>query len=250
MLYKTAFFCYNMCQFEGVAKNGKNTVDAKYEATQKILQHIVDKFELNLLYVSKVTGQNYSHITYIYNPVKKNGKWKVFPLGYEEDYIQKDYNDSAKRVFEKGEMVIRHTLKTRSGSHITSMVPVYDSNQNIVAVLGFQKSIQEFVNARYSFVILVLIVEIVFAVIFIVLFSLFFNLNIIKPILLLTQEAQRFSASSKKQKPVSSVISIKNKDEIGTLASTLMQMEAEICTNFDELAKITSSFEKPHYQHW
>ena len=68
--------------------------DAKYEAVSKILQDFVDTFELNLLYVSYVDGADYSHITYIYNCVKKNSKYKPFPLGYEENYFEPGYNAS------------------------------------------------------------------------------------------------------------------------------------------------------------
>ena len=141
----------------------QKTPDEKYMNVKAILQDFVDKFDLNLLYVSSVEPPDYTHITYIYNPVKKGGKWKEFPIGYEENYIESNYNNSTRRVFEQGETVVRHTIKTRSGSHITAQLPVYDSNGNVVAVVGTQKDIQEFVKARRSYTIFVVAMELCFS---------------------------------------------------------------------------------------
>ena len=90
----------------------------------------------------------------LYDPINKVKGWKPYPLGYEEDYHEPNYNASTKRVFEEGATIVRHTIKTRSGSHITAQLPVYDSSGKIVAVIGAQKNIQEFVNAPTRVVLL------------------------------------------------------------------------------------------------
>lgn len=220
----------------------KNEGDEKYETTQKILQDFVDKFDLNLLYVSQVKGPDYQHITYIHNPVKKGGKWTEFPLGYEENYIEPNYNSSAKRVLENGETIVRHTLKTRSGSHITAMLPVKNSSGKIVAVLGAQKNIQEFVNARYFYINFVVIVEIFFAIAFVILFSLYFNQSIIKPIFQITTEANHFASFG--GEPSQHLLEIKKHDEIGILSHTIYQMESDVCRNIKELTQITAEKER------
>jgi len=216
--------------------------DGDWLAINKILQDFVDKFDLNLLYVSKVDGPDYQHITYIHNPVKRGGRWTEFPLGYEEDYIEPDYNSSAKRVLENGETIVRHTMKTRSGSHITAMLPVVDSRGKIVAVIGAQKNIQNFVNARYFYINFVIAVEIFFALIFIFLFSFYFNQSFIKPIFLITKEADHFASFG--GQPAQSLLEIKKKDEIGILSHTIYQMESDVCHNIEELTRVTAEKER------
>ena len=77
------------------------TKDEKFYSVITILQDFVDKFDLNLLYVSSVLPPDYTHIRYIYNAVNKNNKWEPFYLGYEEDYFEPNYNASTKRLFQK-----------------------------------------------------------------------------------------------------------------------------------------------------
>lgn len=232
--------CLNPDDFEKYLS--QKTKDEKFYSITRILQDFVDKFDLNLLYVSSVLPPDYTHIRYIYNTVKQGGKWNKFDLGYEEDYFEANYNASTKRVFENGETIVRHTLKTRSGSHITAQLPVMDSSGKIVAVIGVQKNIQEFVNARHSFIYLVISVEAGFALIFSLLFSFHFNNSFIKPIILVTHEADHFASYG--GKPSNSLLSIKNNDEIGTLAHTVLQMEHDVCRNMEELTNVTAEKER------
>ena len=232
--------CLNPDQFPAyIAAHEK---DEAYDSIHKILQDFVDKFELNMLYVSKVEPPDYAHITYIYNPVKKGGKWSEYPLGYEENYIEPNYNASIKRIFEEGATIVRHTMKTRSGSHITAQIPVYDSTGKIIAVLGAQKDIQEFVDARYSFVNFVIALEILFSVFFIGFFVIYFNKKFINPITLITRETDHFASYG--GEPSDRLLSIKNQDEIGTLAHSLHQMEKDVCRNIAELTKVTAEKER------
>ena len=158
----TVLECLNPDSFETYLKT--NTPDAQYEEINSILQYFVEQFDLNLIYVSSVEPPDYTRITYIYNPVKKGGKHSPFPLGFFEVYEEEDFNTSAKRVLENGETIVRHTMKTRSGSHITAMLPVRNSQGKIIAVLGAQKDIQEFVAARHKYINAVIFVEVFFAI--------------------------------------------------------------------------------------
>lgn len=216
--------------------------DLKYKAISDIFQNFVDKFELNLLYVSQVEAPDYTNITYIYNLVKKDRNWNSFPLGYKEKYVEPNYNKSVKKVLEQNEIVIRHTFKTRNGSHITVQLPVKNSVGETIAVIGLQKSIQEFVNARYSFITLFIVIGLFFTILFILLFSIYFNTKFLKPIMLITHETARFASYS--DKPSDSLLEINQKDELGVLAHSLHQMEVDVCKNIKELTQITSEKER------
>lgn len=213
--------------------------DDKYKMVFDILDDFVEKFELNLIYVSVVEPPDYTHITYIYDPINKVKGWKPYPLGYEEDYHEPNYNASTKRVFEEGATIVRHTIKTRSGSHITAQLPVYDSSGKIVAVIGAQKNIQEFVNARRSFARFMMVSLLIFTVAFTIIFALYFNIRFIKPILIITTETDRFASYSRN--PSKRLLSVTNRDELGTLAKSVYQMENEIAGNIAALKKMTEA---------
>ena len=212
--------------------------DKTHETIVTILQDLVDNFNLNMIYVSAVDAPDYTHIFYFYDPVNSHGKYKPYPLGYEEDYFEPDYNASTKRVFEEGATIVRHTIKSRSGSHITAQLPVYDSTGKIVAVIGAQKSIQEFVNSRRAFVKFVIITALIFAIGFVILFTSYFDFRFIRPILLITHETNRFASYN--GEPSSKLLGITNRDELGTLAHSVYKMETVVSNNIESLTRITT----------
>jgi sigma-B regulation protein RsbU (phosphoserine phosphatase) len=217
--------------------------DEKYDAVKYILQDFVDKFELNFIYVSVVDPPDYTHITYIYDLIKKDSTWTPYPLGYSEDYIEPEYNASAKKVFENGEAVVRHTIKARSGSHIAAMLPVRDESGKIIAVIGVEKSIQSFVQAGFDFLKFILITVVIFAFILFSLFVLFINKYLIHPILVITEEVRHFAEDD----PMPSDVLLKvvhHKDELSTLANSVRQMEYDVCRNIAKLTKVTAEKER------
>lgn len=232
----TVLECLNPDSFEQYLKT--KTPDTQYDEINKILQYFIDQFDLNLIYVSSVEPLDYTRITYIYNPVKKGGRHSAFPIGYFEVYEEPQYNSSAKKVFENGETVVRHTMKTRSGSHITAMLPVRNSEGKVVAVLGVQKDIQEFVIARHKYITVVIFVELFFAILFVVFFSGFFNLHFIKPVVTITRETDHFASYG--GEPSEELLKINHRDELGILAHSLHQMECDVNRNIKEITELTA----------
>ena len=232
----TVLECLNPDSFDTYLET--KTPDAQYDEINKILQYFIDQFDLNLIYVSSVQAPDYTKITYIYNPVKKGGRHTPFPLGYFEVYEEPQYNSSAKRVLENGETVVRHTMKTRSGSHITAMLPVRNSQGQIIAVLGVQKDIQEFVIARHKYINVVIFVELFFAVLFVIFFSGFFNLHFIKPVVTITRETDHFASYG--GEPSEELLKINHHDELGILAHSLHQMECDVNRNIKEITELTA----------
>lgn len=234
---RTARACLNPDDFEKYLKNP--VPDKTYERVFNDLQRLIDNFDLTLIYVSTVQPPDYTHIFYFYDPVsqKKTG-WKPWPLGYEEDYFEPGYNATTKKIFEEGESQVRHTVKSRSGSHITAQLPVYNSKGEIVAVIGAQKNTQEFVNSRRDFIRFVIITVLIFGFCSIVFFSIYLNYHYIKPILIVTNETNRFGSNN--DKPGEVLLEVKSKDELGTLAQSVYQMENVVLNNIEALTKMTT----------
>lgn len=221
------------------AKYRANPVpDQKHAEVLELLQRLVDEFNLNVIYVSEVEAPDYQHIFYFYDPVGKATKWSPYPLGYEEDYYEESYNKTTRRVYEEGAELVRHTIKSRSGSHITAQVPVYDSNGKIVALLGAQKNVQEFVDARKSFARTLIIMVLIFGVVFVIAFKIYFGFRFIKPIMTITDETNRFAEAN--GKPSDALLNVKNKDELETLALSVYKMENVVYNNITVLTRMTT----------
>ena len=92
-----------------------NQKDEAYEKVEKILIDLTEKFDLTFSYVSYVEAPDYTKIHYIFDTVNSKSKWTPYELGYTENYIEENYNKSAKAVFEAGTPSVRHTFKKRSG---------------------------------------------------------------------------------------------------------------------------------------
>ena len=108
-----------------------------------------------------------------------------------------------------------------------------------MAVIGAQKNIQEFVNARRSFARFMMVSLLIFTVAFTIIFALYFNIRFIKPILIITTETDRFASYSRN--PSKRLLSVTNRDELGTLAKSVYQMENEIAGNIAALKKMTEA---------
>lgn len=216
--------------------------DGSWYAVHDILQRLVNDFELNLIYVSYVEPPDYNKIHYIYNPVRTGSKYKEFPLGHFEVYKQPIYNNSVKRVFEKGETIVRNTLNNRTGAHITANIPVKNHLGKVVAVLGAQKSVTEFARVRQNYFFWTLGIELFFIFIYIVLLSSYFRKTFIRPIVSITREAQRFATDSNHTSDI--LEKVKNHDEIGTLAKSINKMEQDIREYITNITQITSEKEK------
>ena len=219
-----------------------NKPDGSWYAVHDVLQKMVNKFDLDLMYVSCVEPPEFTKIHYIYNPVRPAGRFKEYPLGYTENYVQKKYNESAHRIFEKGEELVRHTPDAKSGPHITANIPVRNSIGAVVAMLGVRLSTQEFVDVRQSYIRWTILTEGFFLLLYIIFFAYYYRKQFIHPILAITQEAQRFASDSSRISDITCIV--KNRDEIGTLAQSVHKMEEDIQNYITNLTKVTSEKER------
>ena len=219
-----------------------NKPDGSWYAVHDILQKMVNKFDLDLMYVSCVEPPEFTKIHYIYNPVRPAGRFKEYPLGYYEEYVQKKYNESAHRIFEKGEELVRHTPDAKSGPHITANIPVRNSIGAVVAMLGVRLPTQEFVDVQKTYIYWTLLTQGILLLLYVIFFVYYYRKQFINPILSITKEAQRFASDSSRITDITK--EVKNHDEIGTLAQSVNKMEKDIQDYITNLTKVTSEKER------
>ena len=99
---------------------------------------LCDKQNVTLIYVIAVDTSDYGRFVNIYNSVNKNSSYSRWEIGYQRDTTNEEYAQVYKDIYENGLQrgtVLRTTDLRGKEPHITSLVPVKDSNGDVQAIL-------------------------------------------------------------------------------------------------------------------
>ena len=140
-------------------------------------------------------------------------------------------------------MLIRDKGYIETDAHITMMIPLIASDGNVKALLCVQRQMDVLTNMRNSFMNKILATLICLVVTVIVVQSLFLHRTLLHPLKLMSEEAMRFSTENTVAQTKLKQ-SIRNEDEIGTLAGSIDQMEEQIHAYSENLTKITAEKER------
>lgn len=222
-------------KIEGYLATGKK--DSDYNETTKLLNDFVTHFNLRFISVSRVSGENYTDVTYIYNAVNPNSEWVPYDLGYTETYVEKGYNEAARKVFTAGQGSVIHVYFSRSGPHIEAMLPVFDGSGRPIALLDVERDLNEFSAARGIYNGIAFFMALLFLPIIIFGASKISGKFLIKPILEIKDEAVRFATENTYDDSL--LKKITTNDELQILAETLVTMEAATLSYVNEIQNIT-----------
>lgn len=156
--------------------------DDAWVETNYMLHRMVDEFDLEYGYVCYVEAPKYTHITYIFNNVNEKSGFTAFPLGYVQDYENEQYSNSTRKVFEKGETVIRYVMHDKSGAHITANAPLMDNNGHVVAMIGVRKSMAAFVRQRHFYILVMNLAMLALSALFMLIVQMLFKRIVLRPV--------------------------------------------------------------------
>lgn len=135
-----------------------------------------------------------------------------------------------------------YSYSQESGAHTTAGLPVRDSDGEIVAILGVEMPMTELDNARQTYVLHVVAVSAVMISLFLLVGSLLLSRGVIQPLILITNEAERFAASGVQR--ADTMEKVQSRNEIGVLASSVGQMELDIEKYVRDLTAVTAERER------
>ncbi len=220
--------------------------DEEYLDIEKRLDALTESTNCNFIYVTRLS-EDYMSSTYIFSTVHSSFLpmgYQRYPLGYTAKDMDPKYENEIKQLMTTGERVkiYAYSDNASSGSHTTAGVAVHNSDGKIIAFLGVEKAMTELDNARMAYVRTVVIATLIAVAAFLVIYIAFLRRTLVNPVLAITEEAQRFALTNEAMPD--ELHKIKNKDEIGKLASSLGKMEVDIINYTDNLAKITAEKER------
>ena len=122
----------------------ENGADDEWEETTKKLNHLTNIADLVFIYLF-VPSDDYKTRTYVFDTINASAtNYKVIPLGYTESLEKKneEYIANVKRLMMTGKRYTYYTYN-KTGGHVTSAIPLYDSYNNIVGILSVIKPMSE-----------------------------------------------------------------------------------------------------------
>ncbi|MCR5836939.1 MAG: SpoIIE family protein phosphatase [Lachnospiraceae bacterium] len=241
---ETAALDLNADLFDTYIENKGTSSD--YKETWDRMNKLCNSEGATFIYVIQPDLNDYKHITFLFSTVNENSKFSPYEFGFVKETTNEEYRRKYKKMYEgnlEKSLVIRDSGYIESEAHITAMIPIKDSNQQVKGILCVQRQMEALVGARHSY-----LRTLVFALILIVIFvligqALYLNRVLLFPVQTITKEASRFAEENILSEHKLSEV-IKNKDEIGMLAKSIDKMEEQIHSYIDNITQITAEKER------
>ena len=229
---------------EYLENKGKND---EYQNTVDALNTFCNKQNVTMIYVISVDTTNYKSFTSIFNVVNENSNsytpWKI---GYKRQTTNEKYEKAYKSLYnkEKIEATIfrKHNLNNQE-PHITTMVPIQNSKKKVVAILCVQRPMSEIKSSRMVFLNLVTGITVLLAIGVSIIAYKFFRKYVVKPVIKISKETERFVNENTKTKKTLDLESSKI-TEIKILAQSVDKMEFETVNYINNLEKATKENER------
>lgn len=224
---------------------GKNKEE--YQKTKGKFDTFCEKMSVTLLYVIKVDTSDYGRFVSIFNSVNNsvgNENYTPWELGHKRDTTNDEYREKYKAIYEKKEKyetVYRINYFNGKYPHVTTIVPVMDSNEDVVAVLCVQRPMSEMAEVGDRYLRNICYSTFILAVIATIFASFFIRKKYVKPLSKVSDEATRFAAENTKAEPLGDISKI---SELHSLAQSIDKMETDMLRYIDNLTAITSERER------
>ena len=221
--------------------NGDNE---EYKITNDRLNILTNKQDVSVIYVIK-PDSDYKHFTSIFNSVSAGSGYTPWVIGSKKKTTNKEYEKHYKEIMERGRVratVIRNRNLNGALPHITSLIPLTDSNGNVKAILCVQRFMKGLTRARFGYVFNVSILTFIIIIITIILALNFLKKQIIRPIEKVSREAKRFATLSNRSK--NNLSNISNISEVTSLALSIDKMEKDTIKYIEDIKAATKEKER------
>ena len=203
---------------------------------------LCDKQNVTLIYAIAVDTSDYGRFVNIYNSVNKNSTYSRWEIGYQRDTTNAEYAQVYKDIYENGLQrgtVLRTKDLRGKEPHITSLVPVKDSNGNVQAILCVQRPMEELVTGRQKYLRSVGLTSVILSLIACVFTAAYLRQQFVRPMNAIIGEAARFAKENTASGHMA-LQSISNIREIQDLGASVEKMEADTLQYMENLMQATA----------
>ena len=213
-----------------------------YMTSYTYLKKYCNYMDITMVHAFKV-NDDFTYTINIYNVI--NDKELIKEDGYKERERGENntLNDSYLEVYKKlysGEIEYGHVYRnTRDNTpHITTVVPIKDGNENIVALLAVQRPMSELANGRRPYIITIIVSTILTLAVVCTFAAIYIKFQFVKPIRNIMDESKSFAKDNKKGE-----LSSTKKSrilEIKELSIAIDKLEDDMINYIESLTKATT----------
>ena len=219
----------------------------EYSETKQLLDTSCKKLNVSLIYVIKVDTSDYGSFVSVFDSVNNSvddSEYTEWELGHKRETTSDEYRDKYRAIYEQhsdNETVFQMKPSDDVHPHITTLVPVKNSEGEVSAILCMQRPVREMVKAIKPYIRFIVIGVLIMVIFACLLASRFLHDSVIDPVVKVSQEASRFAKENSKGTPLGD---ISRYDEILDLARSIDSMETDMLSYIENLTKITAEKER------
>ena len=218
----------------------------EYEKIRNEFERLCEAQEATFIYVICPDQTDYNHITFVISAMNNRYSYELFERGYVRETTNDEYRNIYRLLCEKESdyaYVVRDRGYIETGAHITALISLVGSDQEVKGILCVQRQMDILTDLRQAYLKKVAIAMILIALLVIMGQTVYIHRVLLDPLQRIIREAARFSTENvKSQKKLTD--HIRNRDEIGELARSIDDMEDQITGYISDIARIAAKEEK------
>ena len=219
----------------------------EYARTKRILDNYCKRMSVSLVYVIDVDQSDYNRFVSVFNSVDNSvddTKYEEWEIGYQRETTNEEYRDIYKKLYDKQisyGTVYRLNPGKGLNPHVTTLVPILDSDGNTAALMCIQRPMHELESVVRRFIVTVAIATIVLALIASRFAARSVHKWVIAPVRKISAEAARFAKENTKGEELGEISRF---EEIYTLSRSIDKMETDMVRYVENLTNVTTERER------
>ena len=245
---------YHMADTAATLVNGdhideylRDEEEEEYRRTKRILDAYCKNMNVSLVYVIDVDRSDYGRFVSVFNAVNNDvddSNYTAWEKGYERETTNDEYRRAYQVLYDKEalyETVYRLNPGPGLHPHITTIVPIRNSDDDVVSLLCVQRPISELASAIKMFILRIALSVLVLGAAASRLASDFFEKWVLSPIRRISLEATRFARENTKGEELGDVSKF---DDIRNLSRSIDKMETDMVNYILNLTAVTAEKER------
>lgn len=221
-------------------------VSAEYADCWESMNTLCQKQNVTLIYVIRVDTSDYGHFESVFNTVNDKSGYTPWAVGYTRNTTNEEYRKIYRDIYENG--LEQGTVARTDGlggreAHITSLIPIKNSEGAVSAILCVERPMKTLTLSRREYLKNVLLATLALTIVSGVCLALYIKRHFAKPIERISTEATRFAKD-----PVPSdqamFENISQIREVSMLAESIGKMEKDTLRHIEELTRATAERER------
>ena len=219
----------------------------EYARTKRILDAYCHRMSVSLIYVIDVDQSDYERFVSVFNAVDNtvdDSNYVPWEIGHKRETTNEEYRKSYEDLYaKKKEYATIYRLRPGNGlkPHITTIVPVTNSEGDVTALLCIQRPIHELEKAIIRFMLHIVVIVLIMGALASHLAARSLAKWVFIPIKRVSDEASRFARENTKGEELGNVSRF---EEIDTLSRSIDKMETDMVNYIENLTAYTAERER------